>query len=88
MHETAILAALDHPHIIRLHGRAGGGAVASPSLLSDGYFILLDRLTGTCSSCAQGMKRDLLPRELSLGFELDLGILKSGDVGRVYLLKG
>ncbi|KAL3779661.1 hypothetical protein HJC23_006817 [Cyclotella cryptica] len=42
--ETAILSSLDHPNIIRLHGRAGTG----PSFkLTDGYFILLDRLQGT-----------------------------------------
>jgi serine/threonine protein kinase len=41
--ETAILASLDHPNIIKLHGRAGDCF----SKLSDGYFILVDRLQDT-----------------------------------------
>lgn len=43
VHETAILASLDHPNIIKLHGRA----ICDSLRLSDGYFILLDRLQGT-----------------------------------------
>ena len=46
-----MLASLDHPNIIKLYGRAGGGAggISSNSSfrLSDGYFILLDRLQDT-----------------------------------------
>jgi hypothetical protein len=44
VHETAILSFLEHPNIIKLWGRAGD----SNSLkLSDGYFILIDRLRDT-----------------------------------------
>jgi serine/threonine protein kinase len=46
IHETAMLAALDHPNIIKIHGRSGG-SVSDSFRLSDGYFILLDRLTDT-----------------------------------------
>ncbi|KAL7543594.1 hypothetical protein ACHAWF_007434 [Thalassiosira exigua] len=46
VHETAMLASLDHPHIVKLHGRAGG-CVSNSFRLSDGYFILLDRLKDT-----------------------------------------
>ncbi|KAL3811918.1 hypothetical protein ACHAXA_002535 [Cyclostephanos tholiformis] len=42
VNESAILASLDHPNIIQIHGRA-----STPLLLSDGYFILLDRLSDT-----------------------------------------
>lgn len=44
VHETAILSSLDHPNIIKLHGRAGDDASFK---LHDGYFILLDRLQET-----------------------------------------
>ncbi|KAL7532790.1 hypothetical protein ACHAXR_004850 [Thalassiosira sp. AJA248-18] len=43
VHETAILASLDHPNIVKLHGRA----ISNSSRLSDGYFILLDKLEDT-----------------------------------------
>ena len=46
IHETAMLASLDHPNIIKIHGRSGG-SVSDSFKLSDGYFILLDRLTDT-----------------------------------------
>lgn len=46
VHETAMLASLDHPNIVKLHGRAGG-CVSNSFRLSDGYFILLDRLKDT-----------------------------------------
>ena len=46
VHETAILASLDHPNIIKLHGRASGH-LAEAFMLNDGYFILLDRLSET-----------------------------------------
>jgi len=46
VHETAILAALDHPNIIKLHGRASGN-LTDAFILNDGYFILLDRLDET-----------------------------------------
>ena len=44
IHETAILSTLDHPNIIKLWGRAGD---VSSFKLSDGYFILLDKLQDT-----------------------------------------
>ena len=46
VHETAMLASLDHKHIVKLHGRAGG-CVSNSFRLSDGFFILLDRLKDT-----------------------------------------
>ncbi len=46
VNETAMLASLDHPNIIKLHGRAGGSAT-NAFRLSDGFFILLDRLRDT-----------------------------------------
>mmetsp|Transcript_36669 Transcript_36669/g.67980 ORF Transcript_36669/g.67980 Transcript_36669/m.67980 type:complete len:879 (+) Transcript_36669:180-2816(+) len=46
VHETAMLASLDHPNIVKLHGRAVGCA-SNSFRLSDGYFILLDRLKDT-----------------------------------------
>jgi len=43
-----MLASLDHPNIVKLHGRACGSDFGTNSLhLSDGYFILIDRLTDT-----------------------------------------
>ncbi|KAL3805957.1 hypothetical protein ACHAW5_002493 [Stephanodiscus triporus] len=46
VHETAMLASLDHPNIIKIHGRAGGRESNSLRLRDD-FFILLDRLTET-----------------------------------------
>jgi serine/threonine protein kinase len=46
VHETTMLASLDHPNIIKIHGRAGGVDPRS-SRLGDGFFILLDRLQDT-----------------------------------------
>lgn len=43
VHETALLASLDHPNIITLHGRASG-SLSNAFVLNDGYFILLDKL--------------------------------------------
>eukprot|EP00984_Skeletonema_dohrnii_P001153 scaffold355_cov127-Skeletonema_dohrnii-CCMP3373.AAC.13 len=43
VHETALLATLDHPNIIKVHGRAAG-KLKDAFTLNDGYFILLDRL--------------------------------------------
>jgi len=45
IHETAMLASLDHPNIIKIHGRSGGSL--SDSFKTNGYFILLDRLVDT-----------------------------------------
>ena len=60
VHETAMLASLEHPHIVKLYGRAGtkqegtscdmtdmSNSVYESFKLSDGYFILLDRLKDT-----------------------------------------
>jgi len=44
IHETAILSTLDHPNIIKLWGRAGD---TNSFKLSDGYFILVDKLQDT-----------------------------------------
>lgn len=43
IHETTMLASLDHINIIKIHGRAGDIA----NRIGDGFFILLDRLTET-----------------------------------------
>lgn len=56
IHETAILASLDHPNIIKIHGRSGG-SVSDSFRLSDGYFILLDRLTDTLEDRIQRWKK-------------------------------
>eukprot|EP00970_Alexandrium_tamarense_P010451 scaffold2110_cov203-Alexandrium_tamarense.AAC.1 len=49
IHETIMLSSLSHPNIIEIHGRAGG-SVSDSFKLSDGYFILLDRLKDTLDS--------------------------------------
>jgi hypothetical protein len=46
VHETAILATLDHRHIIKLHSCASGN-LTDAFVMNDGYFILLDRLSET-----------------------------------------
>jgi serine/threonine protein kinase len=46
VHETTMLASIDHPNIIKIHGIAGGCDTKS-SRLGDGFFILLDRLQDT-----------------------------------------
>ena len=46
VHETTMLASLDHPNIIKIHGIAGG-CHSKSSNLGDGFFILLDRLQDT-----------------------------------------
>jgi len=45
VHETTMLASLDHPNIIKIHGR--GGLDSRSSRLGDGFFILLERLQDT-----------------------------------------
>mmetsp|Transcript_24904 Transcript_24904/g.47759 ORF Transcript_24904/g.47759 Transcript_24904/m.47759 type:complete len:495 (+) Transcript_24904:260-1744(+) len=45
--ETVILANLEHPHIVKLHGRASGHLTEAFSSRGNGYFILLDRLNET-----------------------------------------
>jgi serine/threonine protein kinase len=62
VNETAMLASLQHPNIITLHGRAGGcggsGTNDNNSLrLSDGFFILLDRLKDTLDDRIKGWKK-------------------------------
>ena len=60
VNEAAMLASLQHPNIITLHGRAGGcgGANDNNSLrLSDGFFILLDRLKDTLDDRIKGWKK-------------------------------
>ncbi len=56
VNETAMLASLDHPNIIKLHGRAKGCDTNS-FRLSDGFFILLDRLLGTLEDSIVKWKR-------------------------------
>ena len=46
VHETAILANLSHPNIIKLYGRASG-SLTDAFRTNDGYFILLDKLECT-----------------------------------------
>ena len=46
VHETAILANLSHPNIIKLHGRSSGNLTDSFKT-NDSYFILLDKLNET-----------------------------------------
>jgi serine/threonine protein kinase len=62
VHETAMLAGLDHPHIIKVHGRAGNVESAKKSLsksfhINDGYFILLDLLQDTLESRITSWKK-------------------------------
>lgn len=54
--ETAILAILDHPNIIKLHGRASGNL--TNEFMNDGYFILLDRLNETLEERIRVWKLD------------------------------
>jgi serine/threonine protein kinase len=49
VHETTMLASLEHRNIIKIHGRAEGYNTKS-SRLSDGFFILLDRLQDTLTN--------------------------------------
>jgi serine/threonine protein kinase len=58
VNETAMLASLDHPNIIKLHGRAGGCDTNS-FRLSDGYFILLDRLRDSLEDRIVSWKKTL-----------------------------
>ncbi len=57
VHETALLATLDHPNIISVHGRAAG-QLRDAFTLNDGYFILLDRLKKeTLKDCIENWRR-------------------------------
>ncbi|EJK69118.1 hypothetical protein THAOC_09662 [Thalassiosira oceanica] len=53
VHETAMLASLEHPNIIKIHGRASG-KLSHTFVLNDGFFVLLDRLTDTLADRIQG----------------------------------
>jgi len=58
--ETAMLASLDHPNIVKIHGRAGGCAANSfcnSVKLSDGFFVLLDRLKDTLDDRVRRWKK-------------------------------
>ncbi|KAL7531018.1 hypothetical protein ACHAWF_003600 [Thalassiosira exigua] len=57
VHETAILANLDHPNIIKLHGRASG-SLMDAFILNDGYFVLLDKLDETLVDRLEAWKQD------------------------------
>eukprot|EP00578_Thalassiosira_sp_NH16_P026861 CAMPEP_0181097588 /NCGR_PEP_ID=MMETSP1071-20121207/11650_1 /TAXON_ID=35127 /ORGANISM="Thalassiosira sp., Strain NH16" /LENGTH=282 /DNA_ID=CAMNT_0023180081 /DNA_START=126 /DNA_END=974 /DNA_ORIENTATION=+ len=57
VHETAILANLHHPNIIKLHSRASGN-LKNAFMLNDGYFILLDRLSETLNDRIHGWKEN------------------------------
>jgi len=59
VHETAMLASLDHPNIVKIHGRAGGGCVSNSFRLGDGFFILLDRLKDTLDDRIQRWKKSM-----------------------------
>lgn len=57
VHETAILANLSHPNIIKLHGRSSGNLTDSFKT-NDGYFILLDKLNETLLDRIVTWKKD------------------------------
>ena len=57
VHETAILANLSHPNIIKLHGRSSGNLTDSFKT-NDGYFILLDKLNETLLDRIDTWKKD------------------------------
>ena len=57
VHETAMLASLCHPNIIKLHGRASGN-LANAFGTDDGYFILLDKLNETLNDRIKSWKQD------------------------------
>jgi serine/threonine protein kinase len=48
VHETVILSSIDHPNIIKIHGRAE---------LGEGYFILLDKLKDTLEDRIEGWRK-------------------------------
>ena len=57
VHETALLAGLDHPHIIQLRGRAAG-SVAATFATRGGYFVLLEHLVETLPDRLDAWRRD------------------------------
>jgi len=56
VHETAILANLDHRHIIKLHGRAAG-SITNAFALNSSYFILLDKMSESLQDRIDSWKR-------------------------------
>lgn len=56
VHETAILANLNHRHVIKLYGRAAG-RLTDAFVLNDGYFILLEKLNETLDDRLEAWKR-------------------------------
>ena len=56
VHETAILANLSHPNIIKLYGRSSG-SLTNAFRTNDGYFILLDKLDETLHDRIEMWKR-------------------------------
>jgi len=62
VHETAVLANLDHRHIIKVHGRASGH-LTEAFVLNDGYFILVDRLDETLHDRTRTWKRTKRTRQ-------------------------
>jgi serine/threonine protein kinase len=60
--ETAMLASLDHPNIVKIHGRAGGCVSNSSCLSDDGYLILLNRLMDTPNDCRICWKKSYTAR--------------------------
>jgi len=76
--ETAILANLDHAHIIKMHGRSSGHLTEafSSKNFAHGYFILLDRLSETLGDRINVWKRkqDILAGPTATQFEVAYSI--------------
>lgn len=76
--ETAILANLDHAHIIKMHGRSSGHLTEafSSNNFKHGYFILLDRLSETLGDRINVWKRtqDILEAPTATQFEVAYSI--------------
>lgn len=64
VHETAMLASLDHPNIVKIHGRAACGDNSFHR--SNGYFILLDRLADTLDVRIDRWKKNMPDMKNSL----------------------
>ena len=82
VHETAMLASLEHPNIIKLHARASG-SLRESFVLDDGYFILLDRLTGTLTDRLQEWK--CVPERLTGPGREELDVARSVADAVAYL---
>jgi len=61
VHETALLANLNHRHIIKVHGRASGH-LTDAFRLNDGFFILLDKLGDTLNDRIEKWKKSKATR--------------------------